>query len=129
MKSERSKSLAGVVDPVLRNGVLEQVMRLSGDEFYALLVAAADDYKALRSAVGQLLGSAPTPMSFGSPLLALSGYCAVHDDWRKACPARPDSLWAHLEFYKELGHVLDESSPLAALQAARDRANASIDVN
>lgn len=116
------------VDPTLRLALLEQVMRLSGDEFYAILVAEAVNNKALRSAIGQLIGSAPTPMPLGSPLLALSGLCPIAQEWRKACPARPESLWAQLEFYRSLGYCSETDDPLAELFAARDVASAEIDV-
>ena len=109
------------VETELHQAVVEQVMRVCGDEYFALLAHDAGDHHALCAAVGQLLGATSVPLPLGSPLMTLSGHGTLDPQWRRACPPRAESLWSQLEFYRTLGYAVEDADPLAELCLARDR--------
>lgn len=81
----------------LRAQVVEQVMRMSGDELMVLtFVEAAPQSRAAKVALGRLLASPGARLSLGSPLMAFVTGADVDSSWRSECPSPSGSLWEEL---------------------------------
>lgn len=105
---------------------LEQVMRSCGDELMALpfLDVEAGSRRAA-SALGRLLTEHPLRLVAGCPLIALVSGAPVDPLWRDACPAAERSLWAELDFLRQLlGASVESPDLLGELELLRQRSAA-----
>lgn len=110
----------------LRSTVLEQVMRLTGDELALLRFVDAQPGSFLaKVALGRLLSEPGIRLVAGSPLFAFLAGGPVDPNWRASYPPRPASLWSELELTTSLlGIPLDTlagDDPYEALCTLRAR--------
>ena len=115
-----------MVDVALRSGVVEHLMRVCGDDAAVLKAATATTLRSLQASVGELLSTHAVGLVIGTPLMTLAGFGEISQTWHAACPARTDSLWSQLEFYRTCGWTATADNPLDELLDARDRAEAAI---
>lgn len=100
--------------------VVEQVMRVTCDDLDVLpfLDAPAGSRRAL-SALGRLIAATSMELVPGCPVVSWATGSPADHAWRPAYPARPGSLWEHLEFLASLyGHV-QAPNPYEELEGLR----------
>lgn len=115
----------------LRSEMLEQVMRLTGDELAVLrFVDAAPGSFPAKVALGRLLSEPGIRLVSGCPLFAYLTDAELDPSWRASYPTSASSLWSELEFLAGLlgdAPTLDhERDPYALLCELRDRAAAEL---
>lgn len=106
-----------------RTAVVEQVMRTCDDELQVLpFLAVEPGTRAASAALGRLLSSHPVRLVGGCPLISFVAGAELDPEWRDACPARPSSLWASLQFLRTLyGPDPTAEDPYEELETLRRR--------
>lgn len=119
------------LNAALQLAVLEQMMRVTRDEYFALRVREATTTTALRAAIGEVLTETPVTFRWGTPFMVACGHGDLDENWQTNCPAKPGSLWEHLEFYRAVGYTPQEvtGDPLHELwdAATVDEARLGVD--
>lgn len=119
---------AHTTDAVVRTAAVEQVMRCCDDDLAVLqFVDLVPLTPQAAAALGKLTHAYPMRLVAGCPLMALVTGGPLDRHWRDSYPARPDSLYANLEFLAAMFGGLDpDEDPYGALTRLRERAEAEL---
>lgn len=112
----------------LRGAVVEQVMRVTGDDALVLpFLVAPPGSRAAHAALGRLLSEAAVRLVVGCPLMAFVSGTGLDPSWRTSCPPASDSLWSSLEFLEQMyGPAPELPDPYEALEELRARAESDL---